>query len=220
MLISAELRWFWPKETFPAGVRTWFCESGEKPGGGAVREDVYVSAPDDPGNDDPLSGPKLGIKKRGKKPGFEIKGLVSVAPNTTSEPFAGQIQRWCKWTYLGDLNADDVITTHKMRQLRKFDITDGRVSEIPLGDDEKPINGKSLPAEGCNLELTRITVSKSEDEWWTLGFEAFGPLGTVEKNLAQTLAFVSPSGPISMASAEFASYPKWLSDLTAKTGKS
>ena len=67
MVTSAELRWFW-RGRCPQPVHDWFFKSGLPPGGGFSRVDKYV----------PQRGePEISIKKRGDKPGFEVKGACS-----------------------------------------------------------------------------------------------------------------------------------------------
>src|SRR5258708_2279005 len=93
MQVSAEIRWFWP-DPGPADLKDWFlsCElHGCAPGGGAeVRTDKYLR---------PEAPAELGLKFRGKKPGIEIKGLISrdVMP-LSSTPFEGPIEIWTKWS--------------------------------------------------------------------------------------------------------------------------
>ena len=66
MLVSAELRWFW-RGGVPAAVDAWFWKREIPAGGGNVRTDEYLVD---------RSQIELGLKKRGTKPGIEIKGLV------------------------------------------------------------------------------------------------------------------------------------------------
>jgi hypothetical protein len=221
MLISAELRWFWEGDC-PDDVSQWFHRARPEPGGGETRQDVYLLASDDPRQDQSAASDRvrIGIKKRGEKPGVEIKGLVSIVKGSGTKPFGDDVQLWCKWTFIGDLNFQKVITTHKTRWLRKFDTGGKSVTEIPLGPDEKPLNGAKLPDQGCNLELTRVTVDRSRREWWTLGFEAFGQIDSAQKNLAQATAFATSASSPSTTSGMFKSYPEWLDLIVGKAKKS
>ena len=51
-----------------AGLHDWFFKSGLPPGGGHPRIDRYTSQ----GNEAEIS-----LEKRGEKPGFEVKGLIT-----------------------------------------------------------------------------------------------------------------------------------------------
>jgi hypothetical protein len=77
--------------------------------------------------------------------------------------------------------ADEVAVT-KTRWLRKFDTSKYVRSEIPLGANQKPTPGYSLPAQGCDVELTEIVMAGHAGRWSTLGFEAFGDLDSVPTN--------------------------------------
>jgi hypothetical protein len=98
----------------------------------------------------------------------------------------------------------------KTRWLRKFDTSKYVRSEIPLGANEKPTPGHSLPLQGCNVELTEIEMAGHAGRWWTLGFEAFGDLDSVPTNLTLT---VLPEKPLLLriiGPGVFLSYPAWL----------
>ena len=201
MVTSAELRWFW-RGRCPQPVHDWFFKSGLPPGGGFSRVDKYV----------PQRGePEISIKKRGDKPGFEVKGLVATRNNPELVPLAPHVEIWCKWscTIRGVKLADEVAVT-KTRWLRKFDTLKHVRSEIPLGANEKPTPGYSLPAQGCNVELTEVGMAGHAGRWWTLGFEAFGDLDSVPTNLTLTVLPEKPLLLRIMGSGAFLSYPAWL----------
>ena len=202
MQVSAEIRWFWPTAC-PERIDTWFRTGPMPPGGGSTREDEYLHEP---------GQIELGLKRRGEQPGIEVKGLVAVPPQPSDAvPFVGPIQIWCKWQSsaltLRDL---PTVRTKKIRWLRKFDTGRGMPTEIPLGDDEAPKDRRPLPQHGCNVELTRIEP-RAEDVWWTLGFEAFGHVFSVERSLRSTLSVMTSSGPPNLYGGELLSYPAWLS---------
>jgi hypothetical protein len=206
MQLSAEIRWFW-RHIPPAGLEEWFHSAdmhGCAAGGGERRTDEYLR---DPGQGE------LGVKRRGKKPGVEVKGLVAAVPDgLTTAPFCGPIEIWNKLsTHV--LTFQDSVSTEKQRWLRKFDTSGAAPEEIHLGEDEQPKDpDQPLPALGCNVEFTRVTCG--EEVWWTLGFESFGPLQTVEESLrvvATLLATRRPPDPGSDALR--ASYPVWLAEV-------
>ncbi|MFI5324398.1 MAG: hypothetical protein ACHQ6U_12935, partial [Thermodesulfobacteriota bacterium] len=88
--------------------------------------------------------------------------------------------------------------------------------EIPLGSDESPSEGKQWPARGCNVELTEVSLENG-DIWWTFGFEAFGTISTVEKDLRAVADLLSSRRPPVMPEGLRASYPAWLKTLMIKT---
>jgi hypothetical protein len=202
MQISAEIRWFWPVKC-PDGVEIWFRSGHTPPGGGTAREDEYLYEP---------KQTELGLKRRGEKPGVEAKGLVTVLPQPSETiPFVGPIEIWCKWPMLTlKLSDVSIVSTKKIRWLRKFDTGGGDPTEISVGEDEAPTDRRPLPRLGCNVELTRVEVG-GEDIWWTLGFEAFGELASVERSLRSTLSLMAARRPPSLASGELLNYPAWLS---------
>ena len=200
-MTSAELRWFW-SERCPQPLYDWFFKCGLPPGGGLSRVDRYI----------PQRGePDISLKRRGDKLEFEVKGLVTTRKSPELEPLAPYIEIWCKWscTIRGLKLADEVAVT-KTRWLRKFDTLKYVRSEIPLGANEKPIPGYSLPAQGCDVELTEVVMAGHAGRWWTLGFEAFGDLDSVPTNLTLTVLPEKPLLLRIMGSGAFLSYPAWL----------
>lgn len=210
MQLSAELRWFW-KDELPEGLFEWFCEGrGETcaAGGGKVRQDVYLRDP---------KQSELGIKRRGEEPGVEIKSLVATRqiplghfPGLTAAP----LQIWVKQTSTAlELPQNATIRSTKTRRLRKFDMTGGASTEIPLGPDEALLNkSQEPPARGCNVELTKVVVEGQT--WWTLGFESFqssGSLNTIESDALRTAEEMASRNPPPFGTPLVASYPEWLS---------
>ena len=208
MQVSAEIRWFWRGES-PDGLRDWFCGAHAHrcgAGGGESRRDVYLRD---------ASQVELGVKYRGKKKGVEVKGLVTNgAGDLDVSPFVGGIEIWAKWTSesLG-LPDDHTLTTDKQRWLRKFDTGDSRPREIELGGDEMPLNRESgLPARGCNVELTRVTLLDTGEIWWTLGFESFGSFPAVVEDLRVVAKELASRKPPDLEGGHLASYPAWLAE--------
>jgi hypothetical protein len=203
MLISAEMRWFWRAQP-PGGLDAWFRAAdvhGCVPGGGATRTDWYLS---DRAQDE------LGIKARGGRKGVELKGLV-LEPygRVTTGPFAGTLQLWTKWSSAALLLPQrHTVATTKRRWLRKF-ATNRSVAEIALGRNEQPLDTRGLPTTGCNVEWTRVTLADGA-VWWTLGFEAFGPLDTLEHSVCRTAKLLSARHPPPLRGGTPASYPAWL----------
>jgi hypothetical protein len=204
MLISAEVRWFW-RDPAPAGLADWFrnAEPHSCPaGGGRSKSDLYLR---DPGQ------VELGIKQRGGKTGIEVKGLVvSAFGSLQASPFTGPIDLWSKWTSESlELRPEATIAIQKLRWLRKFDTDGATPREIPLNNEEMPVNHQPLPARGCNVELTNVHLPTG-DRWWTLGFEAFGTILTVESDVLGIAALLATRRPPALTAGLLASYPTWL----------
>ena len=202
MLVSAELRWFW-RGGVPAAVDAWFRKREVPAGGGKLRTDEYLVD---------RSQIELGLKKRGTKPGIEIKGLVG-SRGTVSTPFDGRVQIWSKWTS-ETLTIDHLprVNVRKTRWLRKFDTSGSHVVEIELDDQERPRHSPDkLPERGCHFEVVSLEVEGGSTPWGSVGFEAFGDLSTVENSLDRTLSHVATAAELP-AGREL-SYPGWLVQL-------
>jgi hypothetical protein len=205
MLVSAEVRWFWEAAP-PIAFEEWFRKGGFDfaPGGDASRTDVYLL---DPGLTE------LGLKKRGERPGVEIKGLVTAGDTLyQAGPFAARVQVWAKWAS-ATLRLDGLPTVKvgKRRWLRKYDLGGESPREIELDEKESPRSpSERLPDFGCNVELTRVSICGGPP-WYTVGCESFGPLHAVVRGLERTLDHLaSRSAPASPGGLE-SSYPLWLS---------
>ena len=210
MQVSAEIRWFWPTNP-PSGLESWFRKPRDRAcavGGGRLRLDEYLS---DPGQRE------LGVKRRGGKKGVEVKGLVGAERKLAAGPFAGPIEIWAKWTSEAlEVDSRGAVKTIKRRWLRKFDTTKLSPVEVPLNDKELPADAKQpLPARGCNVELTEITLT-SGDVWWTLGFEAFGGVETVADDLQMVASALAGEVPPDLSGGLMASYPSWLTEHATK----
>lgn len=202
MFLSAEVRWFW-RDHCPPQLHDWFFATGLPPGGGRPRIDRYLPQPNEA---------EIGVKERGDKPGLEFKGLVARRTSPALGAVASHLEIWCKWscTISGVESTDQVMIT-KIRWLRQFDTSEPARLEIPLDTNEQPKSGRSWPVQGCNVELTEVRISGRSDQWWTLGFEAFGDLDTVPINLARAIAPDSAILAGIVSSGALSSYPAWLS---------
>jgi hypothetical protein len=199
MLLSAEVRWFW--EGRIPELTLWFGSGPFAPGGGEVRMDTYVADP---------AQLELGVKSRGNKPGLELKVLVSERQSRGIGKLLSPTQIWTKVSStVLTLNGLPAMATHKRRWLRKFDTGGATVTEIELGEDERPKAG-GLPDDGCNVELTEVWLEDPVRVWTTLGFEAFGSFDRVERSLAATLTQMSAVAMPGIAAGEALSYPAWL----------
>jgi hypothetical protein len=161
-----------------------------------------------------LSGSdSLGIKLReGKievKPRLRQHGVV-----TLHERVSGLVEEWRKWSYeLADTGTDSThkrfpdsfwIGVDKVRTLCKYEVTSGReILAVPAD---------AFPDEGGQLELTRLAVLG--DEWWTMGFEAWGQKCPMQENLNLVMGHVlADSEPPVFDAEDSYSYPKWLAQV-------
>ena len=156
---------------------------------------------------------ELGLKRRGGKRGVEVKGLVAAKwGNLSASPLVGAVELWTKWTSeVLELKSGWTVPIQKIRWLRKFDTAKQVPEEIPLGSNEMPIETRPLPELGCNVELTRITLADNK-VWWTLGFESFGTIQTVDKSLCDVAATLATRQPPELGTTLLNSYPAWLKE--------
>jgi hypothetical protein len=183
MLVSAEIRWFWRKTCPPLVAEQFHRRDGES----RSRTDIYLRLP---------GQSELGIKRRGSKPGLEIKGLVALRPLPIGLP-ASACQLWCKWS--AESKVPDEWPQYpiaKTRWLRHFGAA--------------PEDGSQ---QGCQMELTKLEIPGG-DIWWTLGFEASGAF---DRLVSQLTAAVGQAGLTTDAvrDGHFLSYPAWIEQLQA-----
>src|ERR1700730_13074023 len=192
----------WSAEvTEHSDLHRWFGEMSPAPGGGKLRIDEYLSQ---------TNQSEVSIKKRGGRPGVEIKGLIAVC-RSELVPFAPYVELWCKWRLQASaLEMTKRMIIQKTRWIRTYDTSRAAIVEIPLQADEKPLNGQPLPQQGCNVEISKIQIAEDPRQWWTLGFEAFGDLDSAPGNLLKTAQFlITHSFPLPIC-GEFLNYPSWL----------
>ena len=194
-LRSLELRWIFPGQLRDA-VAKWF---GRFPAVVESRQDAYLLDP-------PLPG--LSVKIRGGGP-FEVKvyrgspGILDVA-----ECARGRMESWQKWSFPCDPPGQSSgepagwRLVDKTRHVSRFVKADGSWRAGPAELDEGP---------GCAAELTKVRVQG--EAWWTLGFEATGPAGTLRSELEAVAALVFahtlPPG-LEFGVHDSRSYAEWL----------
>jgi hypothetical protein len=200
MLPTVEARWFMVGRV-PEEAQWWFERSGPVTNA-QPRTDSYLRLP---------GVTSIGIKLREGR--FEVKrreidfGLALLGSRVT-----GRLGLWRKWSFTvsvtdpTEVPDDGWINIAKERRLRKYAIDD--VTGLTAVDPD------SFPERGCSVELTEMNVR--DVEWWSVGFEAFGP---DEARLRSTLELVattcldSQDHPALHAENSF-DYPEWLADLT------
>jgi hypothetical protein len=207
-LVSAEVRWFVDasaREIVEAFTR-WFESGAFPPAGGAPRTDVY-------GVDRGVTD--VGIKRRGKSPGVEVK--TQVDPCVAATRFAGRDVRIESWTKTAsraiELSRHAVeCSVRKTRRLRTFDTGAGSAEEVELGRGESTKDASLRVTTGCNVEWTRVEVEEPATEAWSFGLEAFGD--DPRRSIVLTLDALDARSPPSLGEAwREESYPAWLARL-------
>jgi hypothetical protein len=155
----------------------------------------------------------VGVKQRQGK--LEVKALV-VGPRPFSLPrvgVAGHMDQWIKWSFASQLQKQLEVELAqagpwrkvvKDRYLQKYSFDTGCIVAVP------PDN---RPDTGCNIELTKISVKAKVWDWFTFGFEAYGPSGRINSILDEAVEhFFSSYGhaPVQLDRRDSISYPAWL----------
>ena len=104
----------------------------------------------------------------------------------------------------------DMVATTKLRWMRKLDTSGAEPREVKLAADERAVDPADFPQAGCQVELTQIVLGKAV--WWSFSFEAFGKVGTVERDLRLVAALMAKRKPPELPRGTLASYPTWLAD--------
>ena len=192
---SLEVRWIFPGRLTGAVAR-WF---GRFPARTESREDAYLLDPQQPG---------VSLKVRGGGP-VEVK-VYRGSPGTlaVAEHARGRLEAWQKWPLAlrppspGSAQAAGWRLVRKRRRISRFSLADGQIA----------IRAQQRGREAaCEVELTEIRTSGQD--WWTLGFEATGPVGLLRSQLQATAGhvFTQPL-PCSVDPSPHhsRSYPQWL----------
>jgi hypothetical protein len=190
---SLEVRWIIPGVLAPEMIE-WF---GPLPAGIETRRDSYLVN---------RTGPDVGVKVRGDSQ-LDVK-VCEGSPGVLTLPglAQGRLGWWRRWSF--PLRAAALETepagwasVEKVRRIRFFSL------------DRRPILSKTdaTVAGGCAVELTQVIVDRGR--WWTLGFEAAGPVEalTGELHASVTLMFDHPlPGGMTLDIAHSTSYPAWV----------
>lgn len=199
---SAELRWFVPGE-LPGKVLGWFSAVALPQ---EHRVDEYLALP---------GATCVGVKLRGRSI-LEMKARTS-DPELWSHgnDVTGRRDSWVKWSCpvpdIGEMRAailareDTVVAVRKSRMIRQFAYVAGASNEV---------SGAARPAEGCNVELTEISIEdlSSERLYWTLGLESFSSRDRVSQVLTATAStfFSASPCPVRLTADASLSYPEWI----------
>ena len=198
---TAEVRWFF-EGPVRADIETWFGLGGLAQHA-APREDHYLLFP-----------APLGLNIKLREGRLEVKSLVGTPGlRMFTTDIAGNVELWEK-RISGDAAVVEFeklrasaphlwIAVGKERTLRTFSLEGDSMQEVSAG--------KVFLADGCNIELTKITVEGAV--CWSFGFEAYGEPSRVEAHLQKVAGHIfadshRPSYPFPAANSR--SYPEWL----------
>jgi hypothetical protein len=191
-----EVRWILPGQ-LDSAVAGWL---GRFPCGMDSREDAYLSNPVLRGLSVKIrAGQMLEVKQYDGSP-----GILDTAGRAR-----GRIESWRKWSFpFGPLGPNDAGTPgwtvlRKRRQITRFRLAGER---LMAGAQQ------AATETACTVELTEVRLDG--ETWWTLGFEATGPAGSLRGTLQSTAALVfdqSPPGDVEFDMNHCQSYAEWLS---------
>lgn len=195
-LRSLEVRWILPGPLEPA-VAGWF---GRFPAEIAARQDAYLLNPELRGLSVKVrAGTALEVKVYRGSPGIlEVAGLAH-----------GRLESWQKWSFpVAMLSQDDRClpgwtVIRKSRRITRFWLANGRIEAAVPRPATEP---------RCAVELTEIHIGSQA--WWSLGFEATGPVDLVRSTLERAAALIfaqAPPGDVELGLSQCRSYAEWLS---------
>jgi len=205
---TAEVRWFFAG-SIPAAIAQWFCR-GSLRDKAAPRTDHYLLFPT-----------PLGLNVKLREGRLEVKSLVG-APGlrTFATDIAGNVELWEKQIG-GDAAVAEFeklrasaprlwIAVGKERTLRTFSLEGASLQEVAAG--------KVFLANGCNAELTKLTMDGSD--YWSFACEAYGEPSRVEAHMQKVAGHIfadthRPPHPFPAANSH--SYPEWLERFFTKT---
>ncbi len=201
MLATEEMRWFFVG-MIPESVATWFGAQVCAPQvciapAPLPRTDYYLQLAD---------SDSLGIKLRQGR--IEVKQREGAGETIElSGQAVGQVESWRKWSF-GLADAENVteqwVGVWKARRWCLFEVEEnGRIIPAPPA---------TILEKGCACELTDVRLADSSEQWWSLGFEAFG--GTAverrESLLRAAKQFLGQEDAPLLPIEQSYSYPKWL----------
>jgi hypothetical protein len=202
MLITYELRWFYPG-TIPEDILLWFerdcLTKAVQPL--EEREDLYLYLPE---------CDYLGVKLRQGR--LEVKWRKAEFGATSFGEFVeGKVEKWGKWLCC-DSTEESFQRNQTVEKGAWVNIQKVRYSQlfqvIP-GLSPQPIAGNEEGENGCQVELTELTFG--DNHWWSLAFEAFGEDSNLMDNLERTgdRIFKSYKGPKLLVTNSYG-YPRLL----------
>jgi hypothetical protein len=122
----------------------------------------------------------------------------------------GDMAQWQKWSFPLASQSHLLPTSAEWRRVGKTRrVTSVGTNAIPLAD--------LRDGDGCTVELTEIALAGHA--WWTLGFEANGPLDGLQDRIDATVALVFSKplpGGLELRAVDALSYSKWLAGMAAR----
>jgi hypothetical protein len=123
----------------------------------------------------------------------------------------GKAEKWGKWLCEDptqeSFQPQDVVgklwvSVKKGRSQRRYQILpDKSINAVPLTESID---------QGCSVELTQLSINGND--WWSLGFEAFGEDDCLMDNLQAVASEVFKTcGSLKLQSQDSYAYPRWLS---------
>lgn len=202
MLVSAELRWF-ERGRVPDAIAQWFQqdELGDYLAPAEERVDVYLYLP---------TCEYMGIKLRQGR--LEIKWRkAELGILRFGDTLEGKAEKWGKWLCEDptqesfqpqDVGGRSWVSVNKVRLQRPYQILpDKSIKAVPLTESID---------QGCSVELTQLSINNNN--WWSLGFEAFGEDDCLMDNLQAVASEVFKTyHGLELQSQDSYAYPTWLS---------
>lgn|SRR5688572_22812507 len=187
---TAELRWFFRRPP-PQPIVDWFEKAADPP---ESRTDCYLV----------LAGTDaLGVKVRGGTTRLEFK----LRPRPSERlglpgSITGELEEWQRWS-LARPAITRLFPRLALPKERWIEVTkQRRLTTVPYRGDA-----------GCRVELTALQVRAQE--WWTVGFESYGPEADLVPALeaAADDLFGSLDLPGALGADLSCGYPGWLATL-------
>ena len=195
---TAEVRWFYAGDV-PEAADAWFRALPGEPTEEA-RTDRYLRPTD----------AALNLKVREGQ--VEIKRRDAEGDRVPfQKDVVGHVERWRKWSFdaAERTSADGTFWVAVAKTRRKLRYRIGPDGQVIAHRDEAP------PANGCDLEVTRIAVG--DDRWWSVCLEAFGDEADVRDTLLRTARYVFAIGhPPPLDAAHAMGYAAWLLALSGQ----
>jgi hypothetical protein len=190
------VRWIFP-DSLPAAVQDWIRRF---PAGTETREDTYLLQPR-------LRG--LSLKLRDGST-LDVKSYLG-SPALPGLPVRGRVESWRKWSFPYDPQGQAGSAPAGWLNVRK----QRRSSWFPLAASHGLIPDPQPAVQaGCAVELTEFHVHG--DPYWTVGFEATGPVDLLPDALQHAadlvLARPLPDG-VEFILDNSRSYAQWLAQL-------
>jgi hypothetical protein len=212
MLITSEIRWI-IKGKIPSRVMDWFKDFEGKPNQAPARTDHYLRLP----------GDGIGIKIREgllehkqRSEGDGERGRIREEEKWTNGHCSGVLQQWEKLSFpIDNSNAiqetlstyqDSWIGIEKRRSLRILEM--GESGKVAITSYEK------VTGCACGWELTDLNIEGSTDQWWTMGFEAFGDDTKLMDTLTRVCELVLHECPFEFNTPDSQSYPEWINGIS------